>query len=84
MKVRTYVDAEGFLGRTQAALESSEAANSLMLGVCLRLKQDPEGVKTPVCLKTVDDEGGLVLAAMMTPPHKLVVCGHQGDVDGGA
>jgi len=84
MKVRSYVDAESFLRSTQAELESNEAANSLMLGVCLRLVRYPERVKTPPCLKTVEDEKGLVLASMMTPPHKLVVYGRQGDLDEGA
>jgi hypothetical protein len=84
MKVRTYADAESFLRNTQGELESNEAANSLMLGVCLRLVRYPERVKTRPCLKTVEDEEGLVLAAMMTPPHKLVVYGHQGNLDEGA
>jgi len=84
MVVRSYVDAERFLRNTQAELESNEAANSLMLGVCLRLIRYPERIETGPCLKTVEDESGLVLAAMMTPPHKLVVYGHQGDLDAGA
>jgi hypothetical protein len=84
MKVRSYVDAESFLRNTQVELESNEAANSLMLGVCLRLIRYPQRVKTPPCLKTVEGEKGLVLAAMMTPPHKLVVYGHQGALDEGA
>ena len=83
MKVRTYSDAEIFLRNTQVELESNEAANSLMLGVCGQLVRHPERVKATPCLKTVEDENGLVLAAMMTPPHKLVVYGHQGDLDGG-
>jgi predicted GNAT family acetyltransferase len=81
MKGRTYADAEGFLRNTQAELESNEAANSLMLGICLRLLRNPERVKTPPYLGTVEDEEGLLLAALMTPPHKLVVCGDQGDLD---
>lgn len=81
---RTYVDAESFLRTTQVELESNEAANSLMLGVCLRLMRSTGRVKTPPYLKTVEDDKGLVLAAMMTPPHKLVVYGHQGDLDEGA
>ena len=84
MEARTHVDAESFLSNTQVALESNEAANSLMLGVCLRLVRHPERAETPPCLKTVEDETGLVLAAMMTPPHKLVLYGHQGDLDEGA
>lgn len=84
MKVRTCVDAENFLGNTQVELELNEAANNLILGVCLRLIRYPERVRTPLCLKTIEDENSLVLASMMTPPHKLVVYGHQGDLDEGA
>jgi predicted GNAT family acetyltransferase len=84
MKVRTYTDAGAFLRNTRAELESNEAANSLMLGVCERLARHPERVKVAPCLKTVKGQDGLVLAAMMTPPHKLVVYGHQGDIAGGA
>ena len=84
MKVTTYSDAELFLNNTQAELESNEAANSLMLGVCGQLIRHPDRVKKAPCLKTVEDENGLVLAAMMTPPRKLVVYGHQGDLAEGA
>ena len=83
MKVSTYVDAENFLKNTQVELELNEVANSLILGVCLRLIRYPERVKTPPCLKTVEDENGLVLASMMNPPYKLVVYGHQGVLDEG-
>ena len=55
-----------------------------MLGVCGQLVRHPERSKTAPCLKTVEDDSGLVLAAMLTPPHKLVVYGHQGDLDGAA
>lgn len=84
MHVNTYTDAGSFLEDTQAALELNEAANSLMLGVCLRLARHPERIEEPPCLKTVVDGAGLVLTAMMTPPHKLVVYGHRGDLEGGA
>jgi predicted GNAT family acetyltransferase len=84
MEIRTYTDAGTFLRNTQAELESSEAANSLMLGVCERLVRHPERFTEAPCLKTVRDENDLVLAAMMTPPHNLVVYGHQGDLDVGA
>lgn len=83
MKLTTYVGAKDFLRNAQKELESSEAANSLMLGVCLRLIRYPERIKSPPCLKTVEDERGLVLAVMMTPPHKLVVYAHQVDLDKG-
>ena len=80
MKIRTYDDAEAFLSDTREDLELKEAANSLILGVCGRLARHPERVEAAPYLCTVEDETGLVLAAMMTPPHNLVVCGHQGDL----
>jgi predicted GNAT family acetyltransferase len=83
VKIRTYANAKSFLESTQAALESNEAANSLMLGVCERLVRHPERFEADPCLKTVEDEKGLVLAAMITPPHNLVVYGHRGDLDVG-
>ena len=82
--MKTHSDAKAFLERTQKVIEAKEAANSLMLGICGQLLRDPQRYGDPPCLKTVEDESGLVLAAVMTPPHKLVVCGHQGDLFGGA
>lgn len=83
MRIRTYSDAEAFLSDTREVLELREAANSLMLGICGQLIGHPERFKAAPCLKTVEDENGLVLAATMTPPHKLVAYGHGGDLDGG-
>jgi predicted GNAT family acetyltransferase len=83
MRIASYTNAESFLRDTRAALESNEAANSLMLGICERLARHPERIKVAPCLKTVADETGLILAAMMTPPHKLVIYGHQGNQDDG-
>ena len=80
--VSTYADAAHFLRDTETALESNEAANSLMLGVCGQLVRHPERIESPPCLKSVKEGSDLILAAMMTPPHNLVVYGHQGDIDG--
>jgi predicted GNAT family acetyltransferase len=84
VKSKSYTNANSFLANTRSELESSEAANSLMLGICGQLANHPERSKTTPCLKTIEDENSLVLAAIMTPPHKLVVYGHQGDLDGAA
>ena len=81
MKVWTYTDPRLFLKNTQTELESNEAANSLMLGICGQLVRHPEWFQASPCLKTVEDENGLMLAVVMTPPHKLVVCAQQGDLD---
>ncbi len=73
MRVTAHPSADEFLAVTRPALEENEAANNLMLGVCLRLQQYPERIKQQPFLATVGDETGLILAAMMTPPHKLVL-----------
>lgn len=77
MTLATYQNAADFLLKTQAVLEKNEAANNLMLGICLRLRNFPEKIKTARYLATVTDEHGLVVAAVMTPPHKLVVYGEK-------
>jgi predicted GNAT family acetyltransferase len=84
MQVRTYTNPKSFYKDTQIALESNEAANSLMLGICGHLIRQPERIRFAPCLKVVQDQTGLVLAALMTPPHKLLVYGHQGELVGGA
>lgn len=84
MMTRTHSDARTFLDRTRTDLESNEAANCLMLGLCGQLVRHPEWLRSAPCLKTVEDEDGLALAAVMTPPHNLIVYGRQGDLSGGA
>lgn len=84
LRVRTYSSAQTFLEKTQKQLESDEAANSLVLGICGQLVQRTRSYAAPPCLKTVEDKNGLVLTAVMTPPHKLVVHGHRRDPDQGS
>jgi predicted GNAT family acetyltransferase len=79
MRVHTYAGAEPFLQRTAPVLEANEVANSLMLGICGQLVRWPVLYQTAPCLKTVEAEGELILAALMTPPHRLVVSAHGGD-----
>jgi GNAT superfamily N-acetyltransferase len=83
MKITTHHSAADFLKSTRSALESNEAGNSLMLGICEQIVAHPERSAAVPCLKTVEDGDALVIAAMMTPPHKLVLYGHQGDIKTG-
>ena len=39
--------ADTFLAHAQAAFEQHEAANNLMIGIAVRLKEQPEGIKHP-------------------------------------
>ena len=84
MKVEHHRSVEEFLKHTRAELELNEAANSLMLGLCGVLTEHPDWYEEAPCLKTVIDARGLVLAALMTPPHNLIVYHHQGNLQQGA
>jgi hypothetical protein len=72
MKIRTYENASDFLLRTQKWLEVEEAANSLMLGIAFRLQRRPLPTET-LYLKTIEADGRLLLAAVMTPPYNIVL-----------
>ena len=77
MIARTYDDTEKFLEATRPSLELREAANCLMLGLCGQMVQHPMWLSSAPCLMTVADGQGLLLSAVMTPPHKLIVVGHR-------
>ena len=82
MRLTTYTDVAAFLQVAQPGLEAEEALNSLLLGVCLRMRDLPEYVDAPPYLATVQDADELVAAAMITPPHNLVLGGkHPADPD---
>jgi len=65
--------AEAFLSVVQTALERHESINGLMLGVCLRLACEPTAYGSQPYFVTVESVGGLSVAAVMTPPHKLLI-----------
>lgn len=69
-----YVSVDAFLQQAQSALLQNEAANNLMLGICLRLRNYPERVRQAPFLFTVESEPHRIeLAAIMTPPHNLIL-----------
>lgn len=73
MQLTTYEQAGLFLSKTRAELEKQEVRNSLLLGIALRLQQHPETITRQPYLATVEDGARLVAAAVMTPPHNLVL-----------
>jgi predicted GNAT family acetyltransferase len=79
MRLTTYPEAGEFLAQTQAVLEQQETVNSLILGVCLRMRDLPDYVEAPPYLAAVHAGEQLVAAAMMTPPHNLVVASGHAD-----
>jgi len=80
MVLTTYDSAADYLVVTQEMLEAEEVVNGLMLGICLRLVRDPNRYGTLPYLATVEDDDGIVMAAAMTPPHKLLVASPQHDL----
>lgn len=81
MKLVTYEDPGAFLDRAQPWLEEQEAANSLMLGVGLRVKEDrfAYGLRLFMCI--VHDEDRPALLALMTPPFPLQLHATRGPSD---
>jgi hypothetical protein len=71
--------AAGFLACAQNVLERQEAANNLILSIALRLSEHPDRVKVVPYLATVELGGALVAAAVMTPPHRVIIHGETTD-----
>jgi len=82
--ITTYVQASDFLARAGAELERNEVLNGLPLGIALRLQKSSERTEIPPYLATVEDEGKLLVAAVMTPPFRLIVTSNQFDAFGEA
>ena len=78
MRIATYPDAGSFLDVAQNYLEKDEALNNLPLGLACRLR-DQESVDPPPLYLTAADDDGLVLAALMTPPHNLILYSDRSD-----
>lgn len=69
-----YASADAFLQLAQSALLQNEVANHLMLGVSLGLRNYPERIKAAPFLFTIENDlRQIELAAVMTPPHNLIL-----------
>jgi predicted GNAT family acetyltransferase len=82
--LQTYPNATPFLTKMRPLLEANEAANGLMLGLALRVESDPHafGDADPY-FATVEDGAGVVAAALMTPPHGVILySSRDGDEEG--
>ena len=66
MRLTTYRDAGELLARAQRALEEDEAANSLLLGIGLRLRRAAREAPLGPYLATVAAKGELALGAVIT------------------
>jgi predicted GNAT family acetyltransferase len=73
MNIQTFLSASEFLETARAALESNEAANNLMLGLALTAQHSPERFEIQPFFGVVLEQNRVQIAALMTPPHNLVV-----------
>jgi len=74
MNLTTYEGADAFLRETQDVIEEREAENNLMLGLCLKMAWSSKEIKPVPYFATAKQNDDLLVAAIMTPPHKLIVC----------
>jgi predicted GNAT family acetyltransferase len=81
MELRTYQSATAFLQDARTSLLAREVANSLMLGICLRLEGAASLVEPAPYFAAVTDGDTLLSAAVMTPPHNLIVHSDQPQPD---
>lgn len=74
MKYREYSDAASFFKRSASFLEKNEAVNSLMIGLSLELDKAPflYSDQNPY-FATVTDNSEILIAALMTPPYKILL-----------
>ena len=56
-------------------LHARETDNSLILGVAERLVRDPEAYQNPFIAVVMAEDDGVILAALMTPQHNLILAG---------
>ena len=68
-----FQDIRQFMQLVEPVLMQAEAINNLMLGICKRLEVDPAFYGSPPFLAATVDADGLTLAAVMTPPHNLIL-----------
>ncbi len=78
MILETFKSAAEFLQEVGPSLEAAEAANNLMYGLALRLQRYPERIKIQPYFSAVHSARGVEAAALMTPPHNLVVMSADG------
>jgi len=78
MQVSQLINASEFLDIAGGMLYANETENNLILGVAERLVRDPEAYQNPFFAVVSSDEGVLLLAVLMTPPHNLILAGDKG------
>jgi uncharacterized protein len=73
MELKRYTDVPAFYQRAEPFLMEHEAEHCLMLGICSALLRGTQRLDSEPYLATVEHEGGVVAAALRTPPFNIVL-----------
>jgi hypothetical protein len=77
MQARAFHDVAAFWQRVCDYLAQQEVCNGLMMGLILRLIDQPDYYGDELFMVTVDEGEELRLVALMTPPHKLILASNH-------
>lgn len=77
VNITLYTDARSFIKKAGKMLYARETINNLMLGVSERLLNDPSAYKDPFFATLTDENDEIVLAAVLTPPHNMILAGNH-------
>ncbi len=80
MHVVVHRTAGEFLASAEAALLRAEALHNLILGVAARVRDGQSYGVSPPYFLTVEEGGELLVAAVRTPPHPLILALPSGDL----
>lgn len=75
MTPQLFTNLSEFDAKIRPFLLQNEAANNLILGVLTSLDRQPKRRRNRPLLALVEDEGGIQLVGVMTPPRKLMLAG---------
>jgi len=75
LRLRLFEDARSFLDCTGSSLYAAETVNNLILGISELLVRDPGAYPSPFFAAVLNTINEVRLAAVMTPPHHIVLAG---------
>jgi hypothetical protein len=79
LTLQTYSTAAAFLAQTGPTFRADEVRHGLIYGIAERLRTSPEHFQAAPYLATVHDDDHLAAAALMTPPHNLLVVANDAE-----
>lgn len=75
LSISIYDHARAFLNIAGPMLYAHETVNNLIIGISERLVGDPEAYQNPFFATVRGEDGEVILAVVMTPPHNLILAG---------